>query len=148
MLLLETDDCVIWPYNTNHKGYGQVYLDGKSVAVHKTALEKRVGLAPKGKPLCLHRPVICHKRACFNYRHLYWGNYQENKKDQILDGEHVIGENHPMAKLTEDEVIKIYKDKRTQPEIAIEYGVTRSAINGIKNHRNWRWLTCQISLVK
>jgi len=145
MLLLETDECILWEYNTNHKGYGQVYLNAKSVAVHKTALEKRFGPAPRNKPLCLHKPLVCHNRNCFNYRHLYWGNYQDNKRDQVLDGEHLIGERHGMAKLTEEDVKSTYHDARTQPEIATQYGVSRSAISGIKNHKNWRWLTCQLS---
>ena len=46
----------------------------------------------------------------------------------------------PIAKLTASEVLEIYHDTRSQPEIAIDYDISYNTINAIKRKRNWRRL--------
>jgi hypothetical protein len=50
------------------------------------------------------------------------------------------GELHNNAKLTEDQVLTILKDNRTNAEIAYTYGVTKSCIKHIKKRRTWKHL--------
>jgi hypothetical protein len=134
----ETDDCIVWKHNINHKGYGLIYLDKKIQIVHGAALRLRLGEKPADKPLCLHKPVICHNRACFNYRHLYWGDYKDNRRDQVLDGSHTAGENHPLAKLNDVMVRAIRLDNRNNQEIANSYKVSRTVISKIKLGKLWK----------
>jgi len=49
-----------------------------------------------------------------------------------------IGELHNMAKLTEDEVLRIRADNRPQRRIAADYGITQAAVSLIKRRINWR----------
>lgn len=138
LIKLETDDCIIWKHNINHKGYGLVYLDKKTQIVHAAALRLRIGERPVDKPLCLHKPLICHNRACFNYRHLYWGDHKDNRRDQILDNTHTAGENHPLAKLNASKVRSIRNDSRNNQEIANSYNVSRTVISKIKLGKLWQ----------
>lgn len=90
MMVKETDECIVWPYGKSW-GYGTLLIRGKNYRVHRLALEYHGGKSPKDKPLALHAPVICHNTACFNYRHLRWGNSKDNGSDMFLDGTTNLG---------------------------------------------------------
>ena len=42
------------------------------------------------------------------------------------------------AKLTDQQIVSIRKDDRTQKEIAFDYGVSQTQINKIKNRKHWK----------
>lgn len=44
-------------------------------------------------------------------------------------------------KLSEEDVITIFKSSLTQSVLAKQFGVSQSTINHIKNQRTWEWLT-------
>jgi predicted DNA-binding protein YlxM (UPF0122 family) len=48
------------------------------------------------------------------------------------------GEDVPISKLTEDQVLEILKDERSHRVIAEEYGVSRSNISAIKSGERWK----------
>lgn len=137
---LETDDCVIWEYSKKF-GYGIVWLNGRGYRVHRLALELRVGKRPGDKPFALHKPLECHNRACFNYRHLYWGDYQDNESDKVIDGTSNRGEKQGISRLTEKQVVAIYADRRTLKEIAADYSTAQTNVSSIKTGKSWSWLT-------
>lgn len=138
-LKIQTDDCIEWLYGKS-RGYGNVTYKGKSTKVHRLALLLTVGPPTENKPNALHVPDICHNRACFNPRHLYWGSQKENMDDKIIDGtnKHAIGEDHGRAKLTEKQVLAIRADVRTQKVIAQEYGINKGTVGHIKNRKRWK----------
>lgn len=46
-----------------------------------------------------------------------------------------------MSKLTEDQVLDIYKDTRSNAELGRVYGLSREAVRDIKLGYTWSWLT-------
>ena len=50
------------------------------------------------------------------------------------------GEANGTAKLTEAKVLAIRLDARPQPEIAADYGISRSNVGLIKRRQSWSWL--------
>lgn len=141
-ILVETDDCIVWPYATNVGGYGVLGSGGKrgrQIKVHRLALEQTAGPAPEGKPLACHGP--CHNRACFNPRHLYWGSERDNAEDRRRDGTHFVGEQHPAAKMTAEQVADI-RDRyarglANQPQLAAEFGLRQQQISHIVRGKSW-----------
>lgn len=81
-LITITDACILWPYGTNDKGYGQVHVGDKSLYVHRIAYEKTVGPIPPGKEL-MHS---CDIPACFNPRHLSPALHIDNMLDASAKG--------------------------------------------------------------
>jgi hypothetical protein len=51
------------------------------------------------------------------------------------------GEQNGMARLTEEDVLAIVSDPRTQHELAREYNVSQPAIADIRRGATWLWLT-------
>lgn len=60
----------------------------------------------------------------------------------VAHGRSTRGEKHANAKLTEQQVneILLLKSIKTQPEIAKQFGVSRSTIGMIHSGRNWSWV--------
>jgi hypothetical protein len=87
------------------------------------------------------RDWLCHRRACINPRHLRWASYAENNADKLLDGTHNRGQRCGTVKLTDDDVLAIYRAVGLHREIAASYNVTRQTVGSIKNGLNWIWLT-------
>lgn len=135
-LARETDECIEWPYG-KQKGYGAVRIAGERKMVHVEALTRKVGPPPPGM-VALHGP--CHNRACFNPRHLSWGTRAQNQLDRFRDGTDAIGERHPNALLTDEQVREIRASSATGAELATRYGVARRTIYGIRQGKTWRHL--------
>lgn len=86
LVLIETDDCILWVLGCDDKGYGRVHVQGGSRKTHQWALERHT---PTGRPeglLACHKPGIGCAKNCMNYRHLYWGTNEDNMRDKIIDG--------------------------------------------------------------
>lgn len=70
---------------------------------------------------------------------LAWGTPSQNRKDQFLHGHARVGEAHPMAKLTDDQVREIFSDANsTCSSLATRFSVSPSTISSIRNRRNRR----------
>lgn len=137
----DTEDCILWPYNTNKRGYGYIWLDNRSQGVHVLACERRHGPRLSGTHAA-HVPVICHQPACFNPRHLSWRTAQQNAADKVLDGTNNTGERHGNAKLTWEQVAEIRARYAvggiTQQALADEYGSTQGDVSHILNQHAWK----------
>lgn len=110
---------------------------GKTLGVHVA-----VAIAFHGeRPLGMY---ACHKDGnpenCTS-DNVYWGTPKQNQFDRVNHGRSTVRENHPMSKLTEEDVSKIrdrLKNGELQREIAMDYGVTQSSISLIKTNTHWR----------
>lgn len=132
---LKTDECILWSRGHYVNGYGSVTYNGRKTRVHRLSLALTVG--DNEKMYALHS---CGNRNCYNPKHLRWGNQRENMQDKKLDGTERFGENHPVAKLKEEDVLHILSDTRTNREIADFYGVSIDNIRLIKKRRTWKHL--------
>lgn len=141
LVVLETDDCILWPFGTNPGGYGRVWdLTARCYrSTHVLALERREP-CPEGKQAA-HGP--CHNRLCMNYRHLRWATRIENAADRLRDGTAPHGNSCRSAKLTERDVQEIrhlLESGMSQSQIGRRFGVTQPLISMIASGKAWNWL--------
>jgi len=59
----------------------------------------------------------------------------------IIDRGYARGTRSGQAKLTEEQVLAIFNDRRTFNVIAAHYGISKAAVEAIKYRRTWKWLT-------
>lgn len=133
--------CWIWTGCLWSNGYGRVRANGRAVVAHRVAYELAAGRIPSGK-LVLHR---CDVRACVNPRHLFLGTHADNVHDCMDKGRRakLIGEQHPMSKLTEQQVREIRRSRKagvTLSALASRYGVTPQAVCLAANNHSWSHL--------
>jgi hypothetical protein len=141
-ILSAQDDCIVWPFSKlKNGGYGHVYLDGKLHTANRVVLIRVAGLPADPSMVAAHAPGICHNPACINPRHLRWATDAENATDRVVDGTENFGERQGRSKLTEAQVLQIFRDERNHSEIAAAYGVSRSHVSSIKRGDSWSWLT-------
>ena len=77
-----TTPCLPWQRSKNKKGYGHLWINGKTVAAHRAAWEAAKGLIPTGANV-LHE---CDNPACVNTDHLFLGTLRDNTQDMIRKG--------------------------------------------------------------
>lgn len=77
----EEDNCLIWPFSTYMKGYGQ--LAGKGIA-STVMCELAHGPKPSDKDEAAHK---CGNPPCVNPTHLYWATFKENQEDRYRHAE-------------------------------------------------------------
>lgn len=111
--------------------------DKKMFYGHALVLEAFAGFRPSKDYQACH---INGNRADNRLINLRWDTCKENYEDARRHGTNSRGSKHGQAKLTEQDVIAIRKDVRSQKEIAIDYGVNRTTISNIKSQRTWTWL--------
>ena len=132
----KSDGCWIWTGPT-YKGYGRVWVKGKTIRAHRASWMLANGEIPNGL-LVLHK---CDNASCVNPSHLYLGTHQDNMRDKVerdrCAHSNRRGEKGGRAVLTEADVLRIRSDARMNKDIANEYGVDRSTISDIKRRKTW-----------
>ena len=130
-ITVETDDCVLWPFALNPKGYGI-----HKGLVHTRACEQAHGPRPEGMQVC----HSCLNKHCFNPRHLRWDTPSANQMDRVADGTSNRGEQHPLSKLTETDVHEIRRLLRqglSQSQIGRRFDTCRENVRDIGLGRRW-----------
>ncbi len=135
--------CVEWTKFRNPNGYGEMNIGGrKKMLSHRAAYNAVYGFIPHG----LHILHKCDNPACVNVGHLYAGTQKDNMTDKKVRGRavpgpgHGPGEKNPGHKLTELQAIKIRNDKRTQKQIAVEFGICQQTVSDIRTGKRWSYL--------
>ena len=131
--------------STNKDGYKCVRLAGQTYRVHRLVAMAFIP-NPENKPQVNH---IDGNKQNNNLNNLEWVTNQENVQHAFkigLEKAH-YGEEHGMAKLTNEDVLTIRKlyaggitdfnNKYSQRELAKMYGVKQSTIWGILHRKNW-----------
>lgn len=139
----EHDEC--WPWKAYRQGrktpYGRIgYKEGKLILAHRLSW-----IIHNGDPGNLHVLHKCDNTLCVNPNHLFLGTHQDNMKDKVSKNRQssLPGTNHPMVKLSEENVYEIRKRLsagETLKSIAKIYGVHYSTIGYIKNGKLWSHL--------
>ncbi|MHC2298143.1 hypothetical protein ACVJBD_002349 [Rhizobium mongolense] len=141
VLPYDGSDCLAWPYGKDSKGYGAIWIDGRTLVAPRYVCELVHGAPPTPEHECAHSCGKGHE-GCISPEHLSWKTVVENKADRLIHGTHVRGERNIKVKLTEDQVreIRRLKGVRTQGDLALEYGVGQTAISKIHCGISWSWL--------
>ncbi len=135
-----SDDCVLWPYAVDGKGYGVLRgSDGKLRRTHRMSCIKHYGPSPDK-----HVAHSCRNRHCLNPRHLRWATPTENMRDKIRDGTHMQGSDQNGAKLTADQVLRMRELRVSGTpvrDIAAEFGVHVQTTYKATSGASWAWLS-------
>jgi hypothetical protein len=157
----KTDTCWLWTSGCNEHGYGRISHNRRMELAHRISWMLHNGSIPKGL-FVLHR---CDNPPCVNPDHLWLGTYTDNARDMAAKGRQVFqrhperaargarngnathpetrprGEQHPSAKLTENDVHAIRKLRgagRTMPSLAAQFGVIEGTIKRIVYRKIWK----------
>lgn len=135
------DECILWPFARDRNGRAQIRLRGEDSMYAARIVCSRVhGEPPTPDHQAAHSCGNGHL-GCINPNHLRWATPAENSQDMIDHGRSARG-NHPMAKLTVEDVRRIRALHRKIParKLADEYGVCRGTIYIVQNRAAWKWL--------
>lgn len=136
----DENGCINWTGQIGKHGYG-VISSGKKphkpLRAHRVAWELAYGTIPKGLLVC-HR---CDNKRCVNINHLFLGSHQDNMTDMVKKGRNTRGSSQHLAKLTEEDVIKIRQmswEGKQYTEIAKIFGVSPPTVRRIAIGKNWK----------
>ena len=154
----KTDDCWLWQGAVfPRSGYGRIQKNNRHYFAHRAAYEIAYGPIPPELNIC-HSCDVSYPvgdrtyRRCVRPDHLFLGTTAENIADRCQKGRSASGERHgwhkhPEAlphgeqchtsKLTEEQVLTILNDDRPAKQLATEFGVSKSAIDRVRERKTW-----------
>lgn len=127
----ENNDCKLWSQSGDW--YGTFRIGKKLVKAHRAAYILFVGEIPSGMHVC----HTCDVKNCVNPKHLFIGTHKDNMLDMHAKGRWRTGNFGDHLKLSQALADVIYADSRSHQKIADHYGISRTLVSGIKNHKNW-----------
>ena len=126
------DDCWEWSLSTVRGGYGK-FADthNKTTIAHRYAYKSWYNI-DISNTMVLHK---CDNPLCCRPSHLYLGDHQQNIRDRTERNDYNKGTNHPMAKLSDNDIqsIRDLAGSMTQDSIAIKFGIVQSYVSDIIN---------------
>lgn len=133
-------NCVNWPYGTNGEGYGILKIAGTRQYAHRLVCERRHGPPPPDHQAA-HSCGNGHL-GCVAPWHLSWKTRAGNTADSIAHGVIARGSRHGRAKLSEQDVLAIRRQRLTDTRavVAARFGVSPGAIGKIDRREKWGWL--------
>lgn len=131
--------CWEWQGSISEKGYGRVGYEGKNNRAHRVSWIAFKGVIKKGFCVCHH----CDNKRCINPDHLFQGTNQDNVTDKMIKGRYIIpsrpnGENHPLAKLKNKDVLYIRESNERAMDLAKKFKMHIGSIYSIKNKETWK----------
>lgn len=122
-------------------GYLRFRLEGKNVSIHRMVMET---FKPREDMNLLEVNHINGVKTDNRLENLEWVTHKENMthavKTELTANCSNKGLKNGRAKLNEEQVIAIRKDKRSYQTIANEYQVAKSTISAIKNYKLWSFV--------
>lgn len=132
--ILEETGCIRFTGGLNSSGYGNLWVDGKTVGAHRVAYELANGPIPKGSVL----RHTCDNRYCVNPKHLVLGTHRDNMEDMTKRGRQAKGSQISTCVLTEDDVRFIRSSDKSGVELARILGISPVTISRIKRRLTWQ----------
>ncbi len=140
-LIKETDPdrCWQWEGSVMRGDYPVFYGDGKQMPATRI-LYRLYYKNHLGKDWVIRH--TCNTNLCMNPNHIYADKRAEASKETQLARRHeTLGERHPQAQLTAQDVKRIRRlvaeGSKTQKELAEEYKVSKAHISNIVNRKTW-----------
>lgn len=130
--------CIEWQDSVARAGYAQVRRGKKCLTVSRVVMNLTQGFDLSSKLCILHR---CDNPLCVNSEHLFAGTHGDNVRDKIRKKRHNFGQRVWKARLTENDVRKIfslYKSGVGKSEIARRFSIAYSSIWRILNQQAWK----------
>ena len=131
------DDCWLYTGHKNDQGYGTIGHEGKVRKLHRLSLAEKLKRELEPWEETRH---ICDNPPCFNPRHLLVGTAEDNAQDRMDHGNHLSGDNHGSAKLTDFQVRRIRQmyasGNYTQRQLGMQFGVSNVQICRIVNRKS------------
>lgn len=138
------NQCIVSRFVCGTSGYPQIGIAGKTIPLHR--LVYRIFNGPIKNGMCICHS--CDNKQCINPKHLWMGSQADNltdmyRKNRGRNGKNYYrGEKHPLAKLSNDDVLYI----RSNPPIkfgdltrlAKRFGVTKQSIFYILKGKTWK----------
>lgn len=142
---IDENGCWIWTGSKSPEGYGKMGIGSRKDATRRTARAHRVsytvfvGKIPENYDIC-HK---CDNPSCVNPAHLFPGTEKENVADMDAKGRRgfVLSEDHPKAKLTENDVMEartLRKQGFSYYRLAKMYGVYRETMRQAVIGKTWK----------
>jgi len=133
--------CRLWTGALAGKGYGEIKAtrSRRYLYAHRVSWEIANGAIPNGLSV-LHQ---CDTPACVNPKHLFLGTGGENLQDMKAKDRHLYGERNNQAKMTEQDVLRIYAlsdQGMAQAKIGAIVGVGQGAIWKVLHGERWNHL--------
>jgi hypothetical protein len=138
-LMQETDECILWPFSIDDRGYGSMGVGRKSTRrSHVAMCEMAHGPKPSPDLEVAHK---CGNRPCINKRHVRWATRVENAADRVEHGTLTRGSKCG-GKLTEAQVIEIraLAGSLSHTKIGKQFGVSQPVVSRIISREYWGWL--------
>jgi hypothetical protein len=127
--------------HVSNNGYRRVELNAPGIkpkkrTLHTLILEAFRGPRPSGN-VSRHLDGVRSHNVLSN---LAWGTRSENEDDAKRHGTRIMGEHHPMSKLTSKNVIEIREMRKAgikYPTIASKFGIDQSNVYCIIKGKTW-----------
>jgi hypothetical protein len=154
----KTNDCWLWTAYTDSNGYGEIHCKNGNSRVeyaHRISWMIHFGSIPEGMEVC-HK---CDVPRCVRPDHLFLGTQYDNIHDCIDKKRNPIlikgragmkGEDHPLRKLTEEQVIEIRRryvsgvnqyNPSNRRELAEEFGINPTHVWQVYARKVWKHIT-------
>lgn len=130
--------CWEWTAGKIPTGYGHFRFGDRQAGAHIFSWELHYPSKKIGKLCVLHR---CDNPGCVNPKHLFLGTHADNAKDRDKKSRQAKGVKQGNSKLTESQVLKIYKDPRSHRKIASDFRLSQVHVSRIKRGATWAHLT-------
>lgn len=134
----KTENCWLWTGGINSKGYGNFWMNGKTLLSHRYAFENINGIKPSSS--LLHS---CDNPKCVNPEHLREGTHQDNMDDKVHRNRcyRPKGILNIQAKITPEIANTIreeYKtNKITQKSLSDKYNICQTTVSQIILNKTW-----------
>lgn len=128
------DECLLWPFCLNGRGYGLAVVDG--VQRHASNWMARLAHGEPTPPKT-HAAHNCGNPACVNPQHLRWATAKENAADRKRHGTENIGERSGKTNLTAEDVLYIRNAPPKLKPLMEKFGMSKHGISKIRSGKRW-----------
>lgn len=128
------NDCLIWPYCCNDRGYGLAVVDGVQAHASRWMCRLAHGEPPSPTHEAAHS---CGNPPCVNPNHLRWKTPKENSDDKTVHGTTIHGERNGKTTLTADDIRAIRAAPPDLAALVARYGVSKGCVSKIRGGQRW-----------